>query len=745
MQERLGHYRLLRKLGEGGMGVVYEAEDERLGRTVAIKTLRAGLSDDTARERLRREARAAASISHPNVCQLYEIGEAGSELFVAMELLSGEPLSARVAQGPLPVREALEITHGILAALSALHRRGILHRDLKPSNVFLTDHGAKLLDFGVARAINDTQATMMSLTGEGTIVGTPRYMSPEHASGEPVDARTDIFAVGAILYEMLSGRAAFGGDTAVQVLHAVMYEQPALLTGPPLVMALDRVIHRALAKQPAARHESADQLAEDLRMATNDSAALDVARARQMTRLIVLPFRMLRPDPEIDFLAFSLADAVTTSLSALGSLVVRSSITAARFAAEALDLQKLAREADIDVVLSGAILRAGDQVRLSAQLAEAPGGAVVWSDALQVAFSDIFQLHDTLVHKLVDALQIPLTAREHRLIGRDVPATAKAYEFFLRANEVGKDATGWDAAVDLYTKCLDQDPRYAPAWARLGRVRRLMSKYHRDDSTANRAHAERALERALELNPDLSIAQSTVAQMEVESGRAREAMVRLLRQAAHAPGDPELYTALCHVCRYCGLLEASAAAHQAAIRLDRKIRTSVPHTWFLLRWYERVAEAAGEGEPFIGALAFDALGRKEEALTLLRNCQPKIAPVMRVFARAAERLIDDRAEFDLSEMRTLLLQFRDPEGLYYMSRTLARLGDTETATTGMVRAIERGYLCYPTFASDAWLDPLRGGAEFDAALERAKQGHELAIQDFQAADGERILGVAESR
>jgi serine/threonine protein kinase len=741
VQERLGHYRIRRKIGEGGMGVVYEAEDERLGRAVALKTVRAALADGAARERLRREARVAASISHPNICQLYEIGEEGDELFVAMELLAGEPLSSRIGQGPLPARDAVQITLDVLAALSALHKRGILHRDIKPSNVFLTDLGAKLLDFGVARALEDTQATMAPLTGPGTLLGTPRYMAPEYASGDSIDGRVDVFAVGAVLYEMLSGRPAFAGDTTVRALHSVMYEQPPVLTGPPVVMALDRVISRALAKQPAARYESADQFAEDLRVASNDSTALDAARARQMSRVIVLPFRMLRADAEIDFLAFSLADAVTASLSGLGSLVVRSSLTASKFAADAVDLQKIARDADVDVVLSGTILRAGDQVRLSAQLAEAPGGAVVWSDVLQVAFSDIFQLHDALVHKLVEALSIPLTAREHRLIGRDVPATAKAYEFFLRANEIGKDQSGWDAAVDLYTKCVDQDPHYAPAWARLGRVYRLMAKYRSEHRATNRLHAQHALDRALAINPELSIAHSTTAYMEVESGRAQEAMVRLLRQASQVAGDPELYGALCHVCRYCGLLEASIAAHRMAIRLDPKINTSVLHTWFLLREYERVVECPLDGTPHNGALSLYGLGRKEEALALTSALRPKVAPVMRLFIQAAEFVINDDVEHDLSGLKALVFQFDDPEGLYYLARSLARLGDTDSAVAGMVRSVERGYACYPTFATDSWLEPLRGHPEFEAAMERARHAHAAAVEAFEAADGARIVGI----
>jgi serine/threonine protein kinase len=188
MRETLGPYRIIKKLGEGGMGVVYAAEDPRLGRSVALKTVRGELAGAEARERLRREARAAASVSHPNICQLYEIGEHEGELFIAMELLDGESLAERIARGPLPVRDAVRIALDMLAALAALHRRGVLHRDLKPTNVFLTEHGAKLLDFGIARAADDPQHTRLALTGDGMVFGTPRYMAPELASGGTANA-----------------------------------------------------------------------------------------------------------------------------------------------------------------------------------------------------------------------------------------------------------------------------------------------------------------------------------------------------------------------------------------------------------------------------------------------------------------------------------------------------------------------------------------------------------------------------
>jgi eukaryotic-like serine/threonine-protein kinase len=745
MREHLGRYRILNKLGEGGMGVVYAAEDPGLGRSVALKTVRAELANEETRERLRREARAAASISHPNICQLYEIGEHDGELFIVMELLHGEPLSARIARGVLSVRNAVDIALDVLAALDALHRRGVLHRDLKPSNIFLTEHGAKLLDFGIARvAIEDAQRTFLSLTGEGVLLGTPRYMAPECASGDAIDARSDLFALAAVLYEMLAGRPAFDGPTPVRVLHALMYDQPPALTGSSMIAAVDRVVHRGLAKRPIDRYGSAAEFAADLRLAADDTATTGTAQARPLSRLLVLPFRLLRADPEVDFLGFSLADAVTTSLSGLGSLVVRSSLTAAKFGTDTPDLQQIAREADVDAVLSGALLRAGSQVRLSAQLAEAPGGALLWSHTMQVGLDDIFHLHDTLVHELVDALSIQLTTREHRLLGRDVPARASAYEFYLRANELANEADGWNVAVDLYKQCVAQDPQYAPAWARLGRVYRLLAKYTDEDQAANRVRAEDALNRALALNPDLSFAHNVLAQMEVDSGRGTEAMVRLLEQAAVA-ADPEIFAGLCHACRYCGLLEASVAAHEHARRLDPKAVTSVVNTYFHLRDYVRVIACGDKGAPYLEGIALAELGRLEEGVTLLRTVGRKAPPRMRDFMESAVALIERRAGMDAEALAALergfLLFVTDPEGLYYASRHLAQVGEVDIALRELNRAVEGGFFCYPAFQTDAWLATLRGRDEFEIAMARAKERHLEAADAFKAANGERIVGV----
>ena len=475
--ERIAHYRVTRQLGEGGMGIVYEAEDERLGRNVAIKMVRTGVGDPTARNRLWREARSAASVNHPNVCQLYEVGESNGELYLAMELLEGESLADRIPRGPLTVAEAGGVALAILDALGPLHRQGVLHRDLKPSNVFLTPHGVKLLDFGLAGSIAGVREPT-NLTQADTVVGTPHYVSPEQLEGREADGRSDLFAVGAVLYEMLSARQAFPGRTVAQIFNAILHEEPPPLGGSEMVASVERVVRRALAKKPDRRYADAEAMANDLRAAlllTGPSAGS--VRAQPLRRLLVLPFRMLRPDPDSEFLALSLPDAISNSLASLDSILVRSSMAAARLKLDDLDLAAVAAKTDVDLVLTGTLLRAGDQLRVANQLVDAHDGSVLWSQTSQVSMGDIFQLQDGLTRRIVESLPIRLSAHDESALRRNVPADPKAYELYLRAHQLAQQSAHWTAARDLYLECVRLDPNFAPAWAGLGRMSPVLAAY----------------------------------------------------------------------------------------------------------------------------------------------------------------------------------------------------------------------------------------------------------------------------
>jgi len=725
------------------MGVVYAAHDDRLDRPIAIKMMRA--SDALARERLLREARAAAKLTHANICRLYEIGEADGELFIAMELLEGESLAARLLRGPMTVTEAAPIALAILDALGALHAASLVHRDLKPSNIFLTPGGVKLLDFGLARqTVGFDDAGETRLTLPGVVVGTPQYMAPEQVTGDAPDGRTDLFALGAILFEALAGRPAFTGATMVDVLHAVVHEQPPVLTGSPAVSAVDRVLRRALAKRPNQRFRDAAEMARALRQAMAIAETGEIAQAKAAVRLIVLPFRMLRPDPQVDWLPFSLADAITTSLSGLETLVVRSSLAAARYADGALDLKQIAVEAEVDAVVTGTLLSSGDRLRVSAQLVEASSGTVLRSETVEAAHGSVFQVQDDLTRRIVETLKVPLSARDRRALERDVPASPEAYEFYLRANRLAVDPQTWTMARELYLQAVERDPDYAPAWGRLGRIHRVLAKYgFVTDVRDELRRAEDAFRRALDLNPDLSLAHSLYTALEVEGGRAEASMVRLLERLKQRPDDPDLLTGLMLACRYCGLLEASIAAHEEARRLDPSVRSSVAHSFYLLGDYERAMAHNVEEPPYVTFMALMHLGRKEEARALseqavARAHNPHLTEVVRLIQAVLTRDVALGTDAARKAQR-VGTAFEDPEGYYYWGISLVAVGNTTYGLELLTRAVAGGFANHRAFVTEPWLDPVRGEPEFLALLHEAEARHRKAAAAFQAAGGPQLL------
>jgi serine/threonine protein kinase len=752
LSDRFAHFRILRSLGQGGMGVVYEAFDERLQRRIAIKTIRADRLDDVARKRFWREARSAASVSHPNVCQVFDIGEIDGTLYLAMELLEGQTLAQRIAQGPIPVRDTIRIALDVLAALEALHAKDLVHRDVKPANVFLTAHGVKLLDFGLAiggwadaLATTGDHATKAEvLTLPGVLAGTPCYMAPEQVLGEAATPAADVFAMGAVLFEMLTGRRAFERKSVAEVLYAVQTANPPALAGGQALVAVDRILHVALAKRPAERYPSAAAMAAGLRgaldLAPVSAADRDPPRVREIRRLVVLPFRLLRPDPDADFLAMSLPDAITHSLSELDALVVRSSLVGARYAVETLDVQKVAAEADVDLVLTGTLLRAGDRLQVSAQLFETPSGTLVKSHQARVAWGDIFDLQAELVRQVIDVLALPLTSRERRNLLRDTPADPEAYQLYLRANEAASRTEALPEAIELYEACLRRDPMFAPAMARLGRCYRYQGKYQ-EGAEADLSRAESLLQRALEVNPDLGVAHGFFAQLEADRGRAEEALLRLARRVEGAPHAPDLYAGLVHTCRFCGLLEASVAAHRQAQRFNSRVPTSVTQTYFVLGQYEQCLQTYREDLGYIGALALHSLGRTSEALALIAEREQWRQTQLGIrFLHGLRALIEGRRDDCVRVTDEAVARHSlGGEELFYLSRHYAWASDARRAVETLARAVEAGYFNYPTLARDTWFDELRGEPPFEAVLSRAASRHQAAQAAFLSSGAARLL------
>jgi TolB-like protein/tetratricopeptide (TPR) repeat protein len=454
----------------------------------------------------------------------------------------------------------------------------------------------------------------------------------------------------------------------------------------------------------------------------------------------------LRPDPETDFLAFSLPDAIATSLSGIGSLVVRSSATASRFASEAPDLKALATEADVDRVVMGTLLRSGDQLRVAAQLVEAPDGTLLTSHAVQSSMGDLFSLQDDITQRVVEALALPLGRSDASPVPR-APRDARAYELYLRANELARDYHRLPQARDLYQHCLEIDPTFAPAWAHLGRCHRVIGKYIEEGSDT-KSRAEQAFRRALELNPRLSVAHKFYAQLEAELGHAQRAVVRLLGEAARHGTDPELFAGLVHACRYCGLYEHAMTAHEEARRLDPRVPTSVEQTILMTGDIERLLayqahSLAGSGDQGIRVIGLGLGGRREEARKFL--LEMRSASQVPLFHSWADYLMAwlDRRVADMLERFSAFSSWEimeDPEAIFLEGWLLCDVGEHERGLPYLQRAVAKAYSVAPTLSTAPAFDALRTTPAFRELLTQAEAGRQEALAAFRESGGERLLG-----
>jgi serine/threonine protein kinase/tetratricopeptide (TPR) repeat protein len=729
------------------MGVVYKAQDQRLERIVALKVIREFDSDASRRSRFWQEARAAAQVAHPNACRIYDIAEDQDRLVLVMEFIEGESLARRLERGPLPVQEAAQTALAILSALEAFHKIGIVHRDLKPENIVLSATGTKLLDFGIAKhvranSLQETVVTLPDATIPGVFLGTPRYASPEQFRGQPVDARSDLFSLGVIFFEMLSGQPPFPGKSFGEIAHSVLEGSPPALSGSPAICAMGRIVHRALARSPQDRFPTAEAMAVELRGALLMDGIETKARAHPLRRLIVLPFRVLRPNQDIQFLAYSLPEAITVSLAGLENLIVRSSIVAARYASDAPDLQALAKEAEVDIVLTGALLSVGEQLRITTQLAEVPSGTLLWSHSSQATTHELLGLHDDLVRRVVDSILPSLSPQEHQSLQQDRPASATVYQLYLQANEFSRQWENLTTALQLYERCVKLDPLYAPAWARLGRARWLTDKYNIGSPEGLRS-ADDAFQTALRLNPNSALTHNLYTNLQVDQGRSLEALKRLLDRAKFRRSDAEIFAGLAHVCRYCGLLEPALAAHEEARRLDPLIPTSVTHTYFMMGDYQRALDTSASDYGYGMALAMSMLGRVQEAISLLHQREVgKPWRLARLYLTSLRALLEGKREEFLEASEELRkATFRDPEGIFYLARHLSYASQQDQALDTLARAVDHGFFCYTAMVNDPWLDSLRARPEFTALLRKAQQLQRQASATFLAAGGDSLLGV----
>jgi TolB-like protein len=543
---------------------------------------------------------------------------------------------------------------------------------------------------------------------------------------------------------MLAARPAFQGATPLAIAHAVLHEQPPALSGGPAVAALDRVLRQALSKDPTRRFDSAAAMAAAIgEIRRPDSATAVTARATR--RVIVLPFRALRRDDDTEFLCASLPEAVTATLSQLDSLVVRSSLVGGRFGPSP-DLDRLASEADVDVVLTGTLFRAGDEIRMNAQLVEVPGGAVLQSSTYQAAARNVVDLHDSIVRNIVDGLADHLSPGDQSRLARNVPASQTAYVLFLRGNELSRDRRRLADAVNRYRESLALDASYAPGWAQLGRAYRLSSKY--ESSPAEHLQLARdALDRALAIDPELDLAHSVYAQLEADVGQSRAAMLRLTRRAHLRGAAPEIYASLVYACRFCGLAGESITFHHEAKRLDPGLPTSVTQTYFQTGDYLRCLETAGDDIGYIGPAALDALGKRENAIDDLRSRlhggMPPGGGRLLVESLLATLQGDRQACVELAQ-QFLSGGYVGYEARAYIARQLVHLGEYDAGLEQLVRSVEAGFHHARWLETDPWLEPVRAMPAFVTMINNARAESEASRAAFVAAGGNELLARPES-
>jgi len=471
--QQLGPYTLLAHIGAGGMGEVWKARDTRLDRIVAIKRLKGSHS-----ARFEQEARAIAALNHPNICQIYDVGPD----YLVMEFIDGAPL-----RGGLPVDEALRLAIQIAGALEAAHRKSILHRDLKPANIMVTEGAVKLLDFGLAKLMTGADADATA-TLEGTVAGTAAYMSPEQAQGKPLDERSDIFSFGAVLYELFSGRRAFAGEHAVTALAAVIHKDPEPLQAPPDIA---RIVTRCLRKAPSERCQSMAEI----------KAALEAAAAKPaepQPSIAVLPFANMSRDADDEYFSDGLAEEIINALAHIPGLKVTARTSAFAFQGQKLDIRRIAETLDVRTILEGSVRRAGNRIRVTAQLINAADGYHLWSERYDRELTDVFAVQDEIAAAIAKALQVKLTpgtaAKRHTPV-------LLAHEALLRARHVYykfPTRETLERARDYYEQAVQLDPRYALAHCEFGlyflALAGLSLRPVREVMPAVRQHVQEALD-----------------------------------------------------------------------------------------------------------------------------------------------------------------------------------------------------------------------------------------------------------
>jgi len=782
--QQVSHYRILGKLGGGGMGVVYEAEDLKLGRHVALKFIPENLAGDPkSLERFTREARAASLLNHPNICTIHGIEDNNGHPFIVMEKLEGESLKQHIARHAMPVEEVLDVGVQVADALVASHIKGIVHRDVKPANIFLTPTGqVKVLDFGLAKLVHnlgtEDEAADLSLTAVGVIPGTAVYMSPEQARSETVDARSDLFSFGVVLYEMATGKKPFTGANSLVTLDAVLHSKPT----PPrelntkIPIELEGIIGKAMEKDRTHRYQGAAEIRSDLALLKKEAesgtiktpsatarlrvasrtfgrnnrlqtylllatAALlvtviaavgawwfkhrEVASAEQRNAIAVLPLQNMNGDVTIDYLRFALADELTSTLTYSRTLEVRPSSVTRKYVALDLDPRKVGVELRVGRLLTGSFRRQGNQLAVTLEAIDVPTDRLLWQATVTEKADNVIGLNEQLTENLRNGLLPILGSGGGAVDTASRPKNQRAYEFFLQSAALTHDPTPNKEAIKLLQFAVGLDPTYAPAWEALGQ-RYYFDSTFSDGGEAAFQKSNSAYERAISLDPDRIIASSLLIVNHVERGElgaAYDAATNLVRRH---PQSADAHFAMSYVLRYAGLLDKSAEECDTARRLDPGNFNLRSCAWAFLemgktdRAMDFVHMDAGtEWAAWVTPYVYLAEGNVTEA----RNAAKDMGKTSSYHRDLMEACTAPQRPADIAKIvrdtESSVVMEPDAEAWYHVGALMAYCGQKEPALRLLKLAVQQNYCAYAALLDDPLLKDLRKETAFNEVLTAA--------------------------
>jgi eukaryotic-like serine/threonine-protein kinase len=783
--QTVSHYRILGKLGGGGMGVVYEAEDLKLGRHVALKFIPENLAGDTkSLERFTREARAASQLNHPNICTIHGIEDNNGHPFIVMERLEGESLKQHIGGHAMNIDKVLDVGVQVADALVASHSKNIVHRDIKPANIFLTPTGqVKVLDFGLAKLVHigteDDPAADNSLTAMGVIPGTAVYMSPEQARSETVDARSDLFSFGVVLYEMSTGKKPFTGNNSLMTLDAVLHQKPIPPSelNPKIPVELEGIIGKALEKDRNHRYQSAVEIKSDLALLKRENesgqvksgthsarlraatktfghnnrlqtylllgmAALlitvvsavaawwykhrEVVNAEQRNAIAVLPLQNLSGDPNSDYLRYALADELTSVLTYARTLDVRPSSMTRRFSSADLDPKKVGEDLRVGRLLTGSFSKQGDELSVTLEAIDVPTERLLWQTPPVVAkVDDLIGLQEQLTAQLQHGLLPVIGGGGGEVVAASRPKNQQAYDLYLRSVAVPHDPKPNQEAIKMLEWAVGIDPTYAPAWEALGQRYYFDSTYGSGgEEMFQRANA--ADERAISLDPNRVLAASSLITNRVERGelgRAYQAATDLVKRR---PQSANAHFALSYVLRYAGMLDQSTKECNAARQLDpgNFFFRSCAWSFLLMGKTDRAVDfihldAGSEWAAWVTPYIDLAQGDRRSA----REAAANMGPESQYHKSLMQACTAVQPPADLArivrENEASAMMEPDAEAWYHVGALMAACGQNEPALRLLKAAVQQNYCAYEALLDDPLLKDLRKETAFNEVLTAA--------------------------